>query len=148
MCHIGRIARTCIASKIDRTIARAHRIASLGQTVNFGQGLTLPNGTPTSFFVPSVDAFSRVFGFDCNCINKFGDFRLTANRSTTVGANFAVTEKDKGGYFQANFKQDIFDRPFSGNFGVRYVQTGVSAAGRTTVGRDVQDSNVYDDFLP
>lgn len=74
-------------------------VASLGRTVDFGTGLSLPDKTPTTLFMPNIDAFSKVFGFDCDCINKFGDFRTNSGRSNVVGQNFTVVEKDTGGYF-------------------------------------------------
>jgi hypothetical protein len=64
-------------------------IASLGQVIDFGQGLEVPEGTTTSFFAPSLEAFDNVFGFTCNCINKYGDFRITRkrNRSASFGGD-------------------------------------------------------------
>jgi TonB-dependent receptor len=122
-------------------------IASLGQVIDFGQGLDVPEGTTTSFFAPSLEAFSKAFGFDCNCINKYGDFRVTRKRNRS--ASFGVTEENYAYYAQFGFSYDILDgRRLSGNVGVRQAHTAVSAEGETTAGRPIYGKNSYDDTLP
>jgi iron complex outermembrane receptor protein len=122
-------------------------IASLGQVIDFGQGLDVPAGTTTSFFAPSLEAFDDVFDFTCNCVNKYGDYRITRKRNRS--ASFGVTEKNYAYYAEFNFDYDILDgRRLSGNFGIRQAHTSVDAQGETTAGRPIYGGNSYDDTLP
>jgi TonB-dependent receptor len=121
-------------------------VASLGSVHSFGQGLDLAAGTPTSFFAPSIDAFSKVFGFDCNCVNKYGDFRLTNLKSGS--AQYGVDENDGGAYVQLDFNYTVLGMDLSGNLGVREATTDVVATGHDNKQRPVTDSNHYTDTLP
>jgi TonB-dependent receptor len=122
-------------------------IASLGQVVDVGQGLNAPAGTTTSFWAPDMEAFDNVFGFTCNCINKYGDYRITRKRNRS--ASFGVTEENLAYYAQFNFNYDVLDgRRLSGNVGVRQAHTEVNAQGETTAGRPIYGDNSYDDTLP
>ncbi|WP_172273028.1 TonB-dependent receptor domain-containing protein [Caulobacter sp. RHG1] len=122
-------------------------IASLGQVIEFGQGLDVPAGTTSSFFTPNLDAFSRAFGFDCNCINKYGDFRITRKRNRS--ASFEVDEKNLSYYVQFGFDYNVWGgRRLFGNLGVRQAQTDVFAVGETTAGRRITGENSYTDTLP
>jgi iron complex outermembrane receptor protein len=122
-------------------------VASLGQVIDFGQGLDVPEGTTTSFFAPSLEAFDNVFGFTCNCINKYGDFRITRKRNRS--ASFGVTEENLAYYAQFGFSYDVLDgRRLFGNIGVRQAHTSVDAEGETTAGRPIYGNNSYKDTLP
>ncbi len=121
-------------------------VASLGAVHKFGQGLDMSPGTPTSFFAPSLAAFSNVFGYDCNCINKYGDFRLTNKRSNA--ASFSVDETDTGAYAQLDYNYEIFGHDLTGNIGVRQVKTEIEAHGRTSSGYPIVETNQYSDTLP
>jgi len=120
---------------------------SLGRVVEFGQGLEVPTGTMSSFFVPSISAFDNTFGFLCNCINQYGDWRLT-NKRNGGRENFRVTEDDTGYYGQLNFDFDIFGQRLSGNVGVREAITELTSRGTTTAGRSIEAVNEYSDTLP
>jgi TonB-dependent receptor len=98
----------------------------------FGRGLDLPAGVPTSWIAPDLDKLKKVIGYDCNCINANGDFRLSVLNQ--LGALRAVTEKDTAFYIQGDFDYDIFNIPVRGNFGVRYVKTDQSAVGHYNAG--------------
>ena len=124
-------------------------ITDLGQTINFGQGLSVSEGTPTSFYAPDLNAFIGEFGIDCNCVNKWGDFRAVPDGRQ----NNAVTETDISGFFQIDFNYDLFDRPIRGNAGVRVAHTKVSGEGRVgatdgVAGIPVTANNEYMDYLP
>ncbi len=121
-------------------------VASLGSVRTFGTGLDMSPGTPTRFFAPSLDAFSSVFGYDCDCINKYGDFRITNKRSNA--ASFGVGEVDTGGFVQLDYNYELFGRDVTGNIGVRQVKTQITAEGRTNTGRPIEETNEYDDTLP
>ncbi|MEO6361352.1 MAG: TonB-dependent receptor [Sphingomicrobium sp.] len=132
---------------LNPTLLEAGSNASaVGEVVEFGEGLKLPEGTATSFYVPTIAGFDNLFDFTCNCINKWGDFRITNLRNAT--ATFDVTEIDTGYYWQADWNLDLFGRPFRGNMGVRVARTEVESNGRTTANRPIQGNNKYTDILP
>ncbi|MDP5277396.1 TonB-dependent receptor [Sphingomonas sp. DG1-23] len=121
--------------------------ASVSRTINFGQGLNVPDGTLTSFIAPSIQAFDNLFDFTCNCVNKWGDWRLT-NKRNGGRENFGVEEVDTGFYFQADWNSELFGRPFRGNAGTRVAITDLTSTGATTAGRPIVGTNKYTDFLP
>lgn len=121
-------------------------VASLGTTHKFGQGLKLPEGTPTTIFAPNIDAFASQIDFDCDCINKWGDFRNTSRRNR--GSTYNIGERDRALYGQFDFNTEVFGRELSGNFGMRYVRTSIDAQGFDTTGRIITDQFAYDDYLP
>jgi TonB-dependent receptor len=98
----------------------------------FGRGLDLPTGVPTSWIAPDLDKLKKAIGYDCNCINANGDFRLSVLNQ--LGALRAITEKDTAFYIQGDFDYDIFNIPIRGNLGVRYVKTEQSATGHYNAG--------------
>lgn len=120
--------------------------ASMGKVIQFGQGLTVPSGTATSFFAPQIEKFDQLFDFTCNCVNKWGDWRISDKRNNT--ATYSVREKDTAFYLQFDFNMDLFGRPLRGNAGTRVAITDVVSTGRTTAGRSTVGTNNYTDFLP
>ena len=123
--------------------------AQLGQTLGFGKGLSVSAGTPTSFFAPNLDAFRNTFGIDCNCVNKWGDFRAVADGRQRN----AVTEKDLSGFVQADFNFDLLGNPLRGDVGVRVARTQVVGEGNVggtdgVLGLPVTARNDYTDVLP
>jgi TonB-dependent receptor len=98
----------------------------------FGRGLDLPAGVPTSWIAPDLDKLKKAIGYDCNCINANGDFRLSVLNQ--LGAMRAITEKDTALYLQGDFDYDIFNIPVRGNIGVRYIKTDQSATGHYNTG--------------
>jgi TonB-dependent receptor len=121
--------------------------AAVGRVIDFGQGLNLPEGTATSFYVPTIEGFQKVFDFTCNCVNKWGDWRLT-NLRNGGRENFSVSETDTAFYLQFDWNADVFGRPFRGNFGTRVAQTKLVSNGSTTAGRPLVGKNSYTDWLP
>ena len=121
-------------------------VASLGSVHQWGQGLDVPAGMPTSFFAPDLAAFSKTFGFDCNCVNKYGDFTISDKKNNT--AQFAVQEEDRAAYVQWDFDYSMPVGDLSGNFGVRQVVTDVLSTGRDNKGRPLVGTNNYTDTLP
>jgi iron complex outermembrane receptor protein len=121
--------------------------ASVSKVIQFGQGLSLPAGTMTSFIAPSIEGFNNLLDFTCNCINKWGDWRLTTKRNGGR-ENFSVTEKDTGLYFQLDFNSELFGRPFRGNAGTRVAITDLTSTGNSTAGRAIVGKNKYTDWLP
>jgi len=136
---------------INPTLAEAGlNINQLGRTVTFGQGLNVPAGTPTSFYVPDLSKFINAFGIDCNCINKYSDYRLVQDGRQ---AN-QVRETDLSGFVEADWDATLFGLPFRGNVGVRIANTKVNAtgsiggAGNGVLGVVVSARNEYTDVLP
>jgi TonB-dependent receptor len=121
-------------------------VKDMGQLISWGQGLDVPNGMPTSFWAPNLQAFDNRFGFTCDCINKWGDWRLSKLRSPA--SSFGVDETDTSFYLQADFDTLLFDRRLRGNVGVRYALTELESSGLTTTARQVSATNDYDDTLP
>ena len=125
------------------------KITDLGQTVQFGQGLDVSQGTPTSFYAPNLNSFVDAFGINCNCVNKWGDFRALPDGRQ----NNAVTETDISGFAQVDFNYDLLGRPIRGNAGVRVAHTEVQGEGRVgatdgVAGIPVTANNKYLDILP
>ena len=135
---------------INPTLAEAKlAITDLGQTVGFGKGLNVPAGTPGSFYAPSLDAFRNKFGIDCNCVNKWGDFRAVVDGRQRS----AVTERDLSGFFQVDFNLDILGAPLRGDVGMRVARTRVNGRGNVggsdgVAGLPVSAQNEYYDWLP
>jgi iron complex outermembrane receptor protein len=121
--------------------------ASVSKVIQFGQGLNVPEGTMTSFIAPSIEAFDQLFDFTCNCINKWGDWRLT-NKRNGGRENFGVTEKDTGFYLQFDWDMQLLGRPFRGNAGMRAAITEIESTGNSQAGRPIVGTNEYTDWLP
>jgi iron complex outermembrane receptor protein len=138
--------------QINPTLAELGVTASdLGRVYQFGDGLDLPAGSPTSFFAPNIDAFRNAIGFDCNCLNKYGDFRLSY--LSNPGNQFAVDEYDTSYFAQLNWDFEVFDRRLFGNYGIRNADTRVVGTGFTTnvaaTGpRPLEAHHSYSDNLP
>jgi iron complex outermembrane receptor protein len=123
----------------------------LGKVYGFGTGLDVPAGTPHAFFAPDMAAFRKVIGFDCNCVNKYGDYRLSY--LSNPGNQFGVDEKDNSFFVQFDWNLEVFARRLFGNVGVRYAKTDVTASGFTTAPaltgpRPLVATNEYTDTLP
>ncbi len=121
--------------------------AANSKVVPFGQGLKLPDGTVTSFLVPDLAKFNSLLDFQCDCINKYGDWRLTTRRNGG-SANFGVDEYDKGLYLQFDFNTEVFGRSLRGNAGTRVAFTSVRSTGTSQAGRPIVGTNDYTDWLP
>jgi iron complex outermembrane receptor protein len=121
-------------------------VAATGQVIKWGKGLKAPAGTTTSFWAPDNKKMAEVFGFDCNCVNKYGDFRMSYGGSP--GLNYDIVEKDTGGYVQYDYDRSLMGMPVRGNVGVRYAHTSVEAQGLTPSLGQVTNSADYGDWLP
>jgi len=146
----NQVRRSQDIEAINPTLQEAGLQATdLGRTIGFGQGLTVPEGTPTSMFVPDLNAFIREFGINCNCVNEWGDFRAVPDGRQ----NNAVRERDLSAFFQLDYSTNLFGRPLRGNAGVRVARTSVVGRGRVgatdgTEGIPVVARNTYWDYLP
>ena len=121
-------------------------IQQVGGVHTFGQGLDLPAGTPTSFYAPNLDAFRNLFDFECNCVNKWNDWRVSIKYN--FAQVFAVTETDNSFFGQVDFDVPVFGRALRGNVGVRHAITDVDSNGFTNRGRAINATNNYENTLP
>jgi iron complex outermembrane receptor protein len=123
----------------------------LGRVYDFGDGLDLPAGSPTAFFAPNIDAFREAVGFDCNCLNEYGDYRLSY--LSNPGNQFGVEEFDTSYFVQVDWDFEVFSRRLFGNYGIRTADTRVVSTGFTTniaaTGpRPLEARHTYSDDLP
>jgi TonB-dependent receptor len=121
-------------------------VAATSRLINWGRGLDVPAGTTTAFLAPDLDKFAALFDFNCNCINKWGDWRTSA--LSNPANTFGVDEVDTGAFVQFDFNTDLFDRQLRGNFGTRYAITEVDSNGLTNTSRPIYGENKYTDILP
>lgn len=128
-------------------LAAATTVGQMGQLVSWGDGLNVPEGTPTSFFAPNLEAFKNRFGFDCDCINAWGDWRLSDLRNGGVNT-FWVDEDSLSYYGQMDFRVPLFIGELRGNAGLRRAETKIDSRGRSPSGRPVENDNQYNDTLP
>ncbi|WP_163540469.1 hypothetical protein, partial [Klebsiella pneumoniae] len=71
----------------------------------------MTQGTPTSYYAPDIQKFINQFGINCNCVNKWGDYRAVVDGRQRSG----VTERDISGYFQVDYNVNLLGRPLRGN---------------------------------
>ena len=113
----------------------------------FGDGLSIPAGTPETWLIPNYDTFVDTFDIYCNC----GTFALgDITNASARGNNRNVEEEDMGVYLQAGFNMD-WGIPVRGDVGVRYVETDMTSQGYTPSGSQVllvEAGNDYSDVLP
>jgi TonB-dependent receptor len=132
------------ASALAKLAADGKTIADYSTRVtNFGKGLDVPAGTPLTWVIPDLKKLDALINYSCNCINSYGDFRLTP----FAGEVRNVTETSTGGFLQADFRTEVMDMPVRGNLGVRYVETEVEATGLLG-GNPLTLKNTYNDTLP
>ncbi|WP_291877919.1 TonB-dependent receptor [Caulobacter sp.] len=121
-------------------------VAAVSKVINWGTGLKVPEGTTTAFLAPDLQKMTDLFGFNCNCINKYGDWRLSYLAS--AANRYSVDEKDTSAYVQFDFNTQLFGRELRGNAGTRYALTEVDSDGLTNSSRPISGSNKYHDILP
>ena len=118
----------------------------------FGSGFA-PNGSPTGWVIPDLNALASLFNIYCNCDTGVpgGDFTLgSITVGNARGGNRFLEEEDFALYAQADFDADVFGRPFRGNVGLRHVWTTLYAEGYSSTGGGtlVFDTHEYQDSLP
>jgi len=134
---------------VNGNIPAGTTLASLSQPItDFGRQLNLPNGSTTSFIVPDIDAFEKVYDFNCNCVNALGDFRIST--SAALGNNRFVRETDHSPYAQVDFNLPLNDNlRLRGNVGARYAWTNQYSTGFISAALPaVEARRKYSDFLP
>lgn len=132
------------ASALALLASQGFTIADYSTRVtNFGNGLGMPAGSPTSWVIPDIARLDALIGFSCNCVNSYGDFRVTP----FAGETRSVDEISSGLFLQADFRSELWAMPVRGNLGVRFVKTEVNATGLLG-GLPLTITNNYEDVLP
>ncbi|WP_058833499.1 TonB-dependent receptor [Luteimonas abyssi] len=127
------------ASELDVPTLTPEQLAELTKQVS---AYDIP-ATPGTWVVPDIAAFDQRFGLYSNSGTLQVLPRPVNDRS--------VTETADSVFVQADFSTDLGQIPFSGNVGVRYVQTSMDSTGYATVsGAPIQArvSREYSDVLP
>lgn len=149
------------ANLTDRTKSRASNEAFIDLTACVG-GISpsCPDGfsqpVPTNLASSSnFNAYgvSSIFGYDAlRAYNTLYTRRGNANSDIT-NKNWEVNEQVTTAYFQANINTDLGSVPVKGNIGIQAVNVDQSSIGSESfegnpLGRGVEDSASYTDFLP
>ena len=112
------------------------------------KGLGAPAGTAVNWLVPNLSVANSLLSlYDQTAFG--GAFHL--GPEPALGNNNSVSEKDTGGYIQADWHTMLGNFPFRGNVGVRYVQTDQTASGFTFVAgapAAITATRQYDNTLP
>lgn len=139
----------------DTIFAPAGGASGLTTSVTgFGKGLG--GGTVTGWVIPDLKAISAAYDIYCNCLKAGvaggpGDFTLSSiTNGNARGNNRRIVERDTSGFLMFDFRQEIAGIPVRGNFGVRYVETDITAQGYLATGGGtlVTVKNKYEDWLP
>ena len=125
----------------------------LGRVYDFGEGLDVPAGTPTSFFAPDIDAFREAIGFDCNCVNEYGDWPAVVSvepgQPVRASTNTTPATSCRSTSTTISFGHRLF-----GNVGQRNAETtrskstGFTTNVAATGPRPLLETNEYTDDLP
>lgn len=118
--------------------------SSYSRTVSLGNDLDYPSGTTTVWVVPDLHAAAQLW-------NLYDESVFPLGIEPALGGNFGVTEKDTGGFLQADFVTQLAGRTLRGNVGVRYVETEQRSTGWTRgAGGTVLTTTerTYSDTLP
>ncbi|MDI7776486.1 TonB-dependent receptor [Asticcacaulis sp. EMRT-3] len=107
----------------------------------------------TTWLMPDLAKIDNAIHYNCNCVNQYGDFRLSQTTAKAAPYNQAATERDGSSYVQADFNHDVFGINVRGNLGVRYVTTdqtvqGIQANKAGTSFTHVTTERKYSDTLP
>jgi TonB-dependent receptor len=120
-------------------------IADYGQIqILTGRDLSLPSGLPLEWLVPGVGTAAALWGLYDTSIFPMGI-------EPALGNNNAIEEDNIAGFAQLDWDTNLGSTRFRGNFGLRYVQTDLTATGYTVVGGAPQlttATNDYDELLP
>jgi iron complex outermembrane recepter protein len=142
-------------SELQGKYGASFSVADLGRVVSWGTGLNVPSGMNISgFFAPDLAKFKQYLHIDCNCVDPdFGDWgisnQFSAASTSVTGNTYNVSEHDKSGYVQVDFKDImILGRELRGNAGVRIATTSVNTVGHGTVGNVITGKNYYANVLP
>lgn len=124
------------------------QLQALTTLYTISNGTPLPDGTPRTFVIPDLGAFSDSLGIYSNT----GMFQLFGIENATARSNFrTVTERDLGAFAQADYHFDLGEVELRGNVGMRYVRTRQRSSGYTGQGATLELVTVdrsYEHWLP
>jgi TonB-dependent receptor len=119
-------------------------IADYSFLTHFGDGLSMPAGSTTTWLTP--DLIAAVDALDLNNASLY-----PMGIQPVLGNNNQVEEDDQGAYVQGDFKFELGAHTLRGNVGVRYVKTDMTSQGYVLVSGvpTIQEAtHDYDDTLP
>ena len=147
-----------IPAAVETTAA----LAANSQLISL-HGLGVGAGTPTTWSVPSIDAYNAAFQiFNPTVFNTVGGAGTCATSGCGaflqgpgqfLGQNGIVRESDLGFWGQADWDAQFYGVPFRGNVGLRYIQTTQNAVGYSfdPVAKNIVTTGLtrtYHDVLP
>ncbi|HWU48940.1 MAG TPA: TonB-dependent receptor, partial [Asticcacaulis sp.] len=108
--------------------ANGHAASNLlnADLASYAQTITAFGAT---WLMPDLAKIDNAIHYNCNCVNDYGDFRLSTTTTKAAPYNQAATERDGSSYLQADFNHDVFGINVRGNLGVRYVTTDQTVNG-------------------
>ena len=119
-------------------------VSSYSTITNFGNGLSLPAGSVTSWLSP--DLIAAVGALD---LNNRALYPLSLQ--PVLNNNNEVEEDDLGAYVQGDFKYELGSHTLRGNVGVRYVKTEMTSNGFAPIAGSafpIEATHEYSDVLP
>jgi len=132
-------------SSVNPALPAGTTLASITKNIHgFGQGL--PSGPPASWTAIDWGKFVSTYDFFNNPAFAFQG----PAQGQDLGNNYAINEKEKSAYVQAEFEHYFGSIRVRGNAGVRYVRTDQSSFGYVS-GVGVVPITIkrhYDDWLP
>ncbi len=144
----GRVTGDPLTTTTRNENAQGAIVAAIaGNIQNYGKQYMLNGQT---FWVADLDKIRSDFGYDCRCVNQYGDFRVNTINGSSRGNNFSAFEDDFAYYLQADFRTKILSIPVRGNIGVRQVTTDQTVTGliSSTSVIPVTIKRSYKDTLP
>ena len=131
---------------VVQTLTAAQLASATKLFSGFGKGLNIPDGTPTAWIVPDLDAFTGL-GIYSNPLYAIGG----VENATARGSFITVREEDLGVWGMAEFDLDDLGFPLRGDIGVRHVSTDQISTGYASQGATVNlvtADRSYDRWLP
>ncbi|ACG78869.1 TonB-dependent receptor [Phenylobacterium zucineum HLK1] len=117
------------------------------QLTGFGDGLG-GDGIPSGWVIPDFDAVAQAYGI----YSGTGTFALLGIESSNARGSWRTVKEESAAYYaQVDFDTDILPWRLRGDFGVRYVDTDVTAQGYRTLNSapsQITVENSYDNWLP
>jgi TonB-dependent receptor len=131
-------------TNIEGVIPVVAPISSYSTLTHFGNGLSLPTGSVTSWLSP--DLIAAVDALD---LNNSSIYRMGIE--PVLGNNNQVEEDDLGAFVQGDFNFELGAHTLRGNLGVRYVKTDMTSQGLVLVAgvpTAQEATHDYSDTLP
>jgi TonB-dependent receptor len=128
----------------EGAIPVAAPISSYSFLTHFGNGLSIPAGSVTTWLTPDLIAAVDALDLDNPSLYPM-------SIQAVLGNNNQVEEDDQGAYVQGDFKYELGSHTLRGNVGVRYVKTDMTSNAYALVAGGAQSTEAtheYSDVLP